>query len=153
MLTLACILVVVLLLFPLVSCTVINYPSQGKYLFLADLPFIEMLPKDFDFSHYPFSSESFWSHSSDELMFGIYFNSGHYPDWMTNKICMSKGNAQSWMAWWCLHPMDRCRNKLNQWKSLLYLNTRTKDCQTTAPSLLLRLQASLYHWAITGTWT
>ena len=27
-----------------------------------------------------------------------------------------------------------------------------KDCQTTAPSLLLRLQPSVWHWTITNTW-
>ena len=30
--------------------------------------------------------------------------------------------------------------------------TWPKDCQTTAPSLLLRLQPSLWHWTITNTW-
>ena len=28
-----------------------------------------------------------------------------------------------------------------------------KDCQTTAPSLQLRLQPSVWHWTITNTWT
>ena len=30
--------------------------------------------------------------------------------------------------------------------------TWPKDCQTTVPSLLLRLQPSLWHWTITNTW-
>ena len=55
------------------------------------------------------------------------------PKWTREWGQRQSSTAISWMV---RQPAARC----------------PKDCQTTAPSLLLRLQPSPWHWTITSTW-
>ena len=55
---------------------------------------------------------------------------------------------------------SKMKREWGQWRSSTAISRMVrqhaancpKDCQTTAPSLQLRLQPSVWHWTITNTW-